>query len=569
MGQRLSVEGSANWDGSFNFQKVFNLPTYVYYKDSSTGELFEARSGRQSNQATLGETFSQFTRFTINTRINYEQSFGNHNINFLLGAEQMEENYNFLYGYRSNFPSTALSVIDAGSNDKNHQSNSGNATQFSRLNYFGRMTYDYKSKYLAQLILRYDGSPNFPETKRWGAFPGISVGWRISEEPFLNDLYFLDNLKLRASYGKMGNDNVAAFQYLMTYSYGNNYVLDNKDVTGLIQSGTPNPNITWEVAETSNIGFESLMWQGLLNIELDLFKTKRSNILTKRSAIVPSYTGLVLPDENIGIVENKGIELQLSHMNSINEFKYSINGNFSFARNKVVFSDEAPAAEDYQLATGRPIGSSLYYKSLGIFSSQNEIDSYPHLPGTRPGDIKYEDVNKDGEINSRDMIRINETNTPEIVYSLNTTFNYRNFDLSVLFQGQANANVYLGSYFTVMSYSLGNFSHIRARDYWSPDNTNATMPRPSLELWNNNTQVSTHYLFNSDFLRLKNLEFGYSLPQKLSQKLGINNLRLYVNGNNILLIYDHFRGTGFDPETNRYWFYPQQRTYNFGIDLTF
>ena len=273
--------------------------------------------------------------------------------------------------------------------------------------------------------------------------------------------------------------------------------------------------------------------------------------------------------KNIGIVENKGIELLLSHKNSINEFQYSIIGNFSFARNKVVFSDEAPAAENYQLATGRPIGSSLYYKSLGIFSSQDEIESYPHLPGTRPGDIKYEDVNKDGEINSRDRIRVNETNTPEVVYSLNTTFSYKNFDLSVLFQGQANANVYLGDYFTVMSYSLGNFSHIRERDHWSPDNTKASMPRPSLELWNNNTQVSTHYLFDSDFLRLKNLEFGYSFSSKLSRKLGINNLRLYVNGNNLLLIYDHFKGTGFDPETNRYWFYPQQRTYNFGIDLTF
>lgn len=173
----------------------------------------------------------------------------------------------------------------------------------------------------------------------------------------MKNLLFLDNLKIRGSYGKMGNDQVGAYQYLTTYSYGSNYVIGKNDVTGLVQNGVPNPNITWEVAKTTNIGFDSRLWNGLLGIEFDYFKTRRSNILTKRSAIIPDYTGLKLPDENIGIVDNKGFEMIVSHENYSNPLKYRLSANVSFARNKVVFSDEQPAAEPYQYATGRPIGS--------------------------------------------------------------------------------------------------------------------------------------------------------------------------------------------------------------------
>ncbi len=568
----LSVAGSANWDGGYNYNKVFRLPTYVYYKNGSTGELYEARSGSGVNKATLADTFDQNSTLTVNAKINYNRRFGNHNLGVILGYEEMQYRYDYLYAFRSDFSATALEILDAGSSDKTKQANNGTSSETSRQNYFGRATYDYENKYLAQFIFRYDGSPNFAETKRWGFFPGVSLGWRISEEPFMaHAKSVIDNLKIRASYGEMGNDAVTAFQYLTTYAYGNNYVIGNSDVLGLVQSGIPNPDITWEVAKTTNLGFESTLWGGLLGIEFDLFKTERSNILTKRNAIVPDYTGLTLPDENIGIVENKGFELQLSHRNNWNKLQYSLNGSFSFARNKVVYADEAPAAEKYQFATGRPIGSSLYYHAIGIFSTQEDVDAYPHMSGAVPGDIIYEDVNKDGSINSRDMIRENETAIPEIVYGLNASFQFKNFDLSVLFQGQANAKVYFETYFQAMSYSLGNFSQWRANDHWSPDNINATMPRASLELWNNNAKnvASTHWLMNSDFLRLKNLELGYTLPSSVSKKIGTQNLRVYASGNNLLILFDRMKEGGFDPETSAYWWYPQQRVFNIGVNLTF
>lgn len=573
----LFLDGAASFDVGVDHTKSFNIPNYVYFYDNATDTYVKTLGGRSASQASLAENYDQNTAMTMYAKINYEKSFGVNSINLMAGYEQRKDKYNGLYAFRDKFISSALPQLFAGSSDKNYQDNNGSASEAARMNYFGRATYDYANKYLAQLILRYDGSQNFPKDKRFGFFPGISLGWRLSEEEFMKGLTFINNLKIRASYGEMGNDKVASFQYLTSYGFGNNYVIGNNDVTGLVQAGVPNPNITWEVAKTYNIGLDATLWKNLLGVEFDIFKTRRSNILTKRVAIIPDYTGLLLPDENVGIVENKGFELILSHYYKINTLTYSIKGNISFSRNKVVFSDEQPAAEPYQYATGRPMGSKLLYHALGIFQNQDEIDAHPHHLNTQPGDIKYEDVNKDGEINSLDQIRDNLTVIPEIVYGVNFSFDYKGFDLSLLFQGQANANVLFASdgtddYFMHMSYGMGNFTSWRAEDHWAPDNaTNATKPRASLETWNNNTLNSTFWSFNSGFLRLKNLELGYNLPSSISKKIGIQNLRLYISGQNLAILHDDpdLRKLGYDPETSFWWYYPPQRVYNLGINLTF
>jgi len=567
----LYIDGTANYDVGIDFTKTFRTPTYVYQYNSTTkNEYTQTVVGSGVSKASLEEIYVQNTAMTLNTKINYDRSFGFHNIGVMLGYEQRQAEYNTFRASRSNYVSTALPQLFAGSSDKNNQANGGTASEIARMNYFGRASYDYAGKYLAQFIFRYDGSQNFPKDKRFGFFPGVSLGWRLSEEEFMKKFEFVNNLKIRGSYGEMGNDQVAAFQYLTSFGYGNNYVIGKNDVTGLVQTGVPNPNITWEIAKTSNLGIDATLWKGLLGVEFDLFKTRRSNILTKRTAVIPDYTGLLLPDENVGIVENKGFELVLSHRNTIGGLKYSLSGNISFARNKVVYADEAPAAEPYQLATGRPMGAQLLYNAIGIFQNQTEIDAYPHYIGTKPGDIKYEDVNKDGMINSLDQIRINQTAIPEIVYGLNASLEYRNFDLNVLLQGQENANVNFGSYFTAMSYSLGGFSAWRAENHWAPDNTtNATMPRASLETWNNNTNSSTQWSVDAGFLRLKNLELGYNLPSRICEKFKMQKLRIYVSGSNLAILYDHMSKMGFDPETNSFWYYPQQRTFNIGVNLTF
>jgi TonB-linked SusC/RagA family outer membrane protein len=565
----LSVDGSGSYDAATNFTKTWRTPTYVWFKNDATGELEERLSGAAVARATLSDRTDMNTLFYLIAKANYERSFGRHNVTAMVGYEQSQIKGNFMSAYRNDYISTSIPQLFAGSTDKTQQGNDGSASQDAKQNIFGRLGYDYAGKYMAQFTLRRDGSPRFPKEKRYGIFPGASVGWRLSEESFMENITFVDNLKIRGSYGKMGNDLVNAFQYLTSYAYGSNYVIGGNDVSGLAESGVPNPNITWETSVTWNGGLEASFWNGLFGFEFDVFKTKRSDILRRRNASVPAYTGLSLPDENIGVVENKGFELILKHEKRSGDFRYNITGNMSFSRNKVVFIDEAPGAELYQLATGRPIGSSLYYNAIGIFRDEAHIDSYPHLLNAQPGDIIYEDTNGDGEINSRDQIRENMTNIPEIVYGLTANFAYKGFDLSVLFQGQENAKQFFGSYFTVMNYSLGNFAVWRANDHWSPENTDATMPRPDNSNTNNNTLTSTQWLINAGFLRLKSLELGYTFPKSLCDKVGMQNLRISVSGHNLFLIYDHMKEIGLDPEASDYWYYSQQRVWNIGISLTF
>lgn len=568
----LSIDGSGSYDFGGVYSKKFETPSYVYHRDSQSGEYTKELSGMSPSLARLNQTSNAVTQSYVNTKINYVRQFDQHNLDVMVGYEQTQIKNSTLEAGRTDFLSISLPEINMGSSDKTKQSNAGFSGQDARQNVFSRINYNYAEKYMAEITVRADGSSKFPKERRFGFFPGVSVGWRLSEEHFMSNLDFIDNLKIRGSYGKMGNDAVAAFQYMMTYGFGNNYVIGNNDVTGLVETNVPNPFITWETAQTWNVGFEAGLWNGLLGVEFDYFNSRRSDILTKRNATVPDYTGLTLPDENIGIVDNKGFELVLSHRNNINALSYKLSGNVSFSRNKVVFADEQPAAEPYQYATGRPYGAALLYNSLGVFRDQAQIDATPSLPGTRPGDLIYEDVNNDGELNSLDRIRVNQTNSPEVSFGLHASVGYKGFELSVLLQGQENAKQYFGGWFPVMSHTFGNFLDWRANDSWSPDNIEATMPRGSTALWTtstNSSYASTHWLRDAGFLRVKNVEIGYNLPLNICESIGVKALRVNVNGSNLFMIYDNMKEMGFDPETQDFWYYPQQRVLNFGANLTF
>ena len=564
----LYLNGSVNYDFTNNFNKIWYEPSYVYYRNEETGEYTRGRSGFGADDPSLNVDTRNNNMFLWNVILNYDRQFNKHSLSGMAGYEQMSSSYDYLLGSRSRFVSTKIHELFAGTSDRNYMNNNGYAGESARINYFGRLSYNYLQKYLLQFTFRYDGSQNFPKDNRFGFFPGVSAGWNISEETFMNSVDFISYLKLKASYGKMGNDNVPAYQYLAAYGFGSNYVIGDVDVNGLNALNVPNPNITWEIAKTFNIGVDFYLWN-VLRGEINFFNSERSNILTKRSAVIPEYTGLQLPDENIGIVRNRGIEMEISYNSKYKDLEYFISGNLSFVRNKVIFTDEAPMAEEYQLATGRPLGSRLLYNSIGIFKDMNEIENYPHMLGAQPGDIKYEDVNKDGQINSYDRIRVNQTADPEIVFGLNTGFSYKNFNLSVLFQGQENANFLNNvNWATSLSKGAGNYYQWRVNDHWTPENTDATMPRSS-ESRSENTQESTHWLMNAGFLRLKNVEVGYNLPSNWINRFGFQDCRVYLSGNNLFLIYDHMKDIGYDPEAQHPWYYPQQRVYNFGINLTF
>jgi TonB-linked SusC/RagA family outer membrane protein len=561
----LSADGYAAYDRMTDNRKLWKEPWKYYVWDKAT-DTYEERTTNLVGTAELTHETWINTSLTLNGKLAYKRTFADvNNVDLMLGFEQNSYRQDYVKAYRRNFLSTSVDQLFAGSTDKANYDNDGKAVETARRSYFGRALYDYAGKYMFQATFRYDGSHIFHQDKRWGFFPGISAGWRLSEEAFLQTDW-LDNLKLRASWGKQGNDNIPAFQYMLKYTYGRNYVFNSRDVQGVYQVGFPNLDVTWEIATTSNVGLDGSILNGLLGFELELFTTTRTNILAKRNASVPNYTGLIdLPMENIGEVKNKGFEMQLTHRNKAGNVQYNLAGNFLFARNKVIFIDETPWPEghDYMNAEGKPLGAELYYNTLGIFKTQAEIDSYPHLINTIPGDLKYEDVDKDGEITNLDRVRHDKSNFPEIVFGLTASASWKDFDFGLLFQGQAAAEQYV--YFRLDNTS--NTFMERLKDRWTPTNPNGSMPRAGGA---NNSDIypSTFWLQNAAFLRLKNLEIGYTIPKKVYEKLRIQRLRLYVSGHNLFVL---SRIKILDPETSTAdgSYYPQLRLYNAGITLTF
>lgn len=561
----LSVDGYLAFDKEGLEKKEWYTPFYYYTWDEAT-DTYEKKKNGGRDHASLRQDYVPRTSLTLNAKVNYKRTFAtSHTIDLMAGYEQNEYTGNDFWGSRSNYLSLAIDELFAGSTNKNDFDNGGSSFEQARMSLFGRLAYDYAGKYMAQFNFRHDGSYIFASGKRWGFFPGVSLGWRLSEESFIKDNFsWINNLKVRASYGKQGNDNVGAFQYLLKYATGRNSVFGNTDVQGVYQEGFPNGNITWEVADTYNVGVDGNFWNGLLGFELEVFKTKRSNILRKRNASIPQYTGLKdLPDENLGRVQNQGIEFQINHRSTIGQVNFNASGNFLFARNKVIYVDETPWGEgyDYLKEEGQPLGAGLYYHALGVFKDMEQINSYPHLEGTKPGDLIFEDVDGNETINSLDMVRNDLTSFPEIVFGLTLGADWKNFDISLLLQGQARAQQ---SIYTEVG-QTGNFFMESVKDRWTPENTNGSQPRAGAI---HKAYSHDFFLKDASFLRLKNLEIGYTLPNMWLKKLEVSRCRVYLSGHNLFTL-DKIKV--MDPETSNGSgaYYPQLRIFNVGVNVTF
>ena len=570
----LFLEGYGNFgDGSQNFEKFFKK-SYFYNYDPATNDYIKLAAGQTTQNPDLRETNNRSQSKTYNFKLGYQHNFGDHAIDAFAAAEQSTSTYAGFWAYRKDFLTDQLPVLSAG-NDVG-KDNNGYKSDAARLNYFGRVNYGFKDRYLVSATLRYDGSQNFPENKRFGLFPGVSVGWLLSKESFIKDNYnFVTLLKIKGSWGKMGNDAVPNFQYLATYKYGGGYyfgVPGTQKYPGFAIATTPNPNITWEVAETKNLGLESVLWNGLLGFNFDIFQSNRSNILTKKNASTPDYTGLVLPDVNIGTVQNNGFELELSHSKVVNaDFSYAVNANMSYAHNKITFFDESPNVSLDQKRTGYPIDSWLLYQADGLYQTQAEIDATPHLPNTAPGDIKYIDVTKNGKIDASDMVRNTKSPTPEIMFGINLGAKYKNWELSVLLQGQARAQVKLMPEGLYMDKAFFEGRWQKQGDNLYPRSFNSN--RASV---GNNSLASTFWMKDGSFIRLKNVELAYSLPKNITDMVKLANVRLFMSASNLFLILDHVKLV--DPETlgslaflnaANLSSYPIQRMVNVGVNVSF
>jgi TonB-linked SusC/RagA family outer membrane protein len=563
----LSLDGFLAVDQQVNNSKQFSKPWLTYQYVPSTNTYTPLQDGPSAPN--LNQSTETIDLVTANIKLNYSRHFGLNNISAFVAYEQSTDNDASFSASRLNFLSTDLPELSQGGSAPTDFGNSGSSTETSRQNIFGRINYDYAEKYLVEFQLRHDGSSIFGPGHRFGTFPGVSVGWRISQESWLKSATFIDNLKLRLSYGKLGNDKVGAYQYLDNFSYSTGVFTtgNSQNATGINYNLLANPNITWEVSNKYNIGLDGTIFKNI-TFELNLFKEKRSNILAQRSSSIPGVTGIStsqIPDENIGSVQNQGFDASVNYEKRFSDWSFNVGGNITYAKNKVLYLDEAPNTISYQKYTGLPIGSQLLYQAIGIYKTQAQIDATPHIPNTIPGDLIYKDVNGDGQITASDEVRTNKSNVPEIVYGITAGAAYKNFDLSILFSGQADAVQYL----LPDAGTVGNFPSSWADNRWSPSNPNGTYPRADdragVAFGN---YRSTFWLRNTSFLRLKNLQLGYTFPHATISKLGINGLRIYASGFN-LLTFTSLKD--YDPEGNNEtgYFYPQQKIYNIGVNVTF
>lgn len=566
----LSFQTNASYDKSIDNDKVWRTPWMLYYWDGSydsNNEPVLSGGSRGYSEPQLSQNMSDRKQTTVNALLNYETTVAKYNnVKLMLGTEQITGESMSFSAYRRYFISDVIDQLYAGGDLE--KDNSGSANASARLNYFGRANYNFKEKYLAEFVFRYDGSYIFKEGKRFGFFPGISLGWNIHKENFWNNnLSFINYLKLRGSWGQTGNDLIDPYQFLASYGWSSSttYVFNNNVQKKILRElRIPNPNVTWEVANQSNVGIDGQIFDGHLSFSFEYFYNKRTNILHYRNASVPQTSGLSLPRENIGEVENKGYEFELGYNNSVKGFNYSISVNGGYAKNKILFWDETPGAPEYQKSTGRPINASRYYQVIGVFKDQAAVDAYPHWSGARPGDLIFEDVNKDGVINGLDRVRMDKTSVPTFTTGASINLGYKDFYASIFLQGSMGA---VRRQF-MWSGEVGNYLQDDADGRWTPTNTNATKPRAwnwTDDYWTKNPE-NTYYLRNNDYLRIKTMEVGYNIPFSLLSKWNIEAMRFYVSGFNLVTF---TRVKDFDPETPTSVSYPPSKIVNLGVSLTF
>lgn len=576
----LKITGTGAVDKTMQFNKRWETPWTLYQKgtgfeaDGVTPKLVATLRGPADPRLT--EANSNTLNILLGTVASYDKVIQDkHTINVLAGFNKETVTGNNFNAFRRYFISTAIDQMFAGGDlEKN---NGGGAFERARLNYFGRASYNYKEKYLAEFLWRYDGSYIFPEATRYGFFPGVMLGWVVSDEGFWKNSIgkTMDFFKIRGSWGQLGNDQIffggalQEYQFLSTYGF-NSYIANNTEVKTLLENRVPNPLITWEVANNSNLGFEGQFMQGKIFFEFDVFYNKRTNILWQKNASVPQSTGLILPAENIGEVENKGYDFNIGYRGNIGDFTYSVGVNGGYAKNKILFWDEAPGAPEWQRSTGKPMNTFLVYQYDGVFATQEDINSNPLdyralTNNLRPGDMKYKDIDGDGKITPDDRIRMDDNDIPRFQGGITLNASFKNFDLAVLFQGATGARQYVSA---GESGNIGNFLLDIYQNRWTIDNPSSVHPRianRSDQYYSNN---NTYWFRSTDYLRLKNLELGYNLPMHLSEKIGVRNLRVYVNGLN-LLTWDKLKV--YDPEsassTGQY--YPQARIISTGLNVTF
>lgn len=525
---------------------------------------------------------------TIRPQINYERTFGRSNITALFFFERYKSYSDTMTGYKSGY--YAPNPIDISMGLENLAPYvSGSHNYKGSASFAGRIGYAFDKKYLAEVTLRADGSYKFAPANRWGYFPSVALGWVVSEETFFKEaLPKIDYFKLRGSFGTLGSDDTDPYLYMQTFQTtapNFSYVINGQAQSSYYTTGYVYDNLTWSRTQTYNGGFELRAFGGKLGVEFDWFYKLTTRILENENAgstFAPSLGGNNPVWMNSGSLDSRGFELTLRHNNVFkNGWRYNLTGNLSWARNRVLsrkISDNHPG---YRAILGQPLGSLYGFQALGLFQNQSQVDNYPTAPSgwADLGEIMYRDINGDGKIEKdHDYVKIGRSSMPEMNFSFNMDVAWKNIELSALFQGVALCDYRLnGQYnngntdntmYTRPFYGGGNAAYYLVENSWTPEHTNAEYPRLRADTNANNAWSSSWWIRNGAYLRLKNLQLSYSLPASLLNGSGFKRVSIYVAGTNLFTI-SAFKY--IDPENpginNGY--YPQQRTYSLGLNLTF
>lgn len=561
-GLDAEIKGSVKYNSTLAKALTVSCSAYTFHPNEF-GDHQESIYNTDKNTLTVQETTSN--QYTLFGTLNYNKSFiDKHNLNVMVGYNQENYKYDLLGAFRNDVPNNDLWELNTA--EKAGMTNEGRAYEWAIQSLFGRVNYDFERRYLFEASFRYDGTSRLSSKKRWGIFPAVSAGWRLSEESFLRDNTWISNLKLRGSWGKLGNQNIGNYPYQETlaatyYNYGGTLS------QGFTQTALVNTDIMWETTTSTNVGFDFAFLNNRLYGTVEWYNKRTKDIL--RTLQVPSHIGMTAPTVNDGVMENRGWEFSLGWHDRIGDFSYGITANLETYRNKLVkFGAREINSKGTIREEGLPWDSYYMYIFDGIYQNEQELqDLQPLSNQAKPGDMKFKDLNGDGKITPDDRAVVDGA-FPKFNYGFTITAQWKGFDLSAFFQGVEGSKVLVTAW-GIDPFRQGSCPSVFWRDAWDGEGSSNTIPHIFNDGYAPNTQPSTWHLQNSSYLRLKNLQIGYSLPESWMKKIHFQSVRVYFSGDNLLTWSKMFQG--IDPErtarTARAVIYPQAKVLSFGIKV--
>lgn len=564
----LIFTGMVSLNGNWDRRKI-HYKNHKYYNEA--GELITQRNNPNSVKDERNNSYQMTMRFLAN----YKKRFGDdHDLAFLYGMEQISSRKYYSMAQRKDLISDALPDVSLGS--AGSQFAEGRPTKWGINSYFGRINYGFRDKYLFEANIRADGSSRFAKGHKWGVFPSFSAAWRISEEGFMKNLGFVDNLKLRASWGQTGNERIDAFMFLPQYNTAN-VVMNGSLVSAVYQKKMANPDVTWETVEQTNVGLDFAFLNNSLYGEIDWYTKDTKDILLALG--IPKFIGLDAPEQNAGVVRNSGIETMLGFRKTFGEVTFNTSVNLAYNKNEWI--DRGGDDKNISGYTIQHLGSALnsffIYEADGLIANEKELEEYRAKYKSDPrgmsdlhaGDVKLVDSNGDGTIDPDDR-QIFTSNIPKFTYGLNIGGEYKGFDVSLLFQGSSGANrMMYGEWIEGPSYEA--FTGVHFRDRWTEENQDGNAKMPRLEAANNRnaSTYNSFFLKKVNYLRLKNVQVGYTFPSSIVDKLHLTKLRLYVSGSNLFTFSSMDKGLDPEAKSDRINAFPPLRIMNFGVNVIF